>query len=86
MSLENFAFKTKSDFIQAAFNQVALIVSEHGYPSLECMSPALSTEQCLRHLAVVASDWSYDFSEIDKLLDVYKKSNAEIQVYLGDFD
>jgi len=57
------SFQNNLDFIQAAFNQVAKIVAEHGNPCLEVCCPAESTEKCLEHLAVVASDWSYDYSK-----------------------
>ena len=72
----------RQSFIQAAFNEVARIVSEHGNACLEACVPAIPTERCLEQLAVVASDWSYDYSVIDAYLDTYKKSNAEISEYL----
>ncbi|AVN21956.1 hypothetical protein RGN99_002334 [Acinetobacter baumannii] len=78
------AFQNHLDFIQAAFNQVAKIVAEHGHPCLDVCCPAESTERCLEHLAVVASDWSYDYSLIDAHLETYKKANAEIREYLGE--
>ena len=77
-------FNTQLDFIQAAFNKVAEIVAQHGHPCLEVCCPAESTEKCLEHLAVVASDWSYDYSLIDAHLETYKKANAEIREYLGE--
>lgn len=79
-------FKDQQSFIQAAFNCVAKIVAEHGHPCLESCTPALSTEQCLNHLCVVAADWSYDYSLIDAYLETYKDSNKEIQEYFGDDD
>lgn len=82
--MNNISFGPNLDFIQAAFNQVAKIVSEHGRPCLEVFCPAESTERCLEHLAVVASDWSYDPSLIDAHLDTYKKANAEIKEYLDE--
>ncbi|MBF6907574.1 hypothetical protein HN295_20760, partial [Acinetobacter baumannii] len=51
---------------------------------LDVCCPAESTERCLEHLAVVASDWSYDYSLIDAHLETYKKANAEIREYLGE--
>ena len=78
------SFQNHLDFIQAAFNQVAKIVAEHGNPCLEVCCPAESTEKCLQHLAVVASDWSYDYSLIDAHIETYKKANAEIREYLGE--
>ena len=78
------SFQNHLDFIQAAFNQVAKIVAEHSNPCLEVCCPAESTERCLEHLAVVASDWSYDYSLIDAHLETYKKANAEIREYLGE--
>ena len=77
-------FNTQLDFIQAAFNKVAEIVAQHGHPCLEVCCPAESTEKCLEHLAVVASDWAYDYSLIDAHLETYKKANAEIREYLGE--
>lgn len=82
--MEVFQFKSRADFIQSAFDQVAKIVAEHGNPCLEVCCPAESTENCLKHLAVVASDWSYDYSLIDAHLETYKKANAEIREYLGE--
>lgn len=83
-NMNNIIFVSTQEFIQAAFNQVAKIVAEHGNPCLEVCCPAESTEKCLEHLAVVASDWSYDYSLIDAHLETYKKANAEIREYLGE--
>ncbi len=49
-------FKNNFDFIQAAFNKVDEIVAQYGHPCLDICCPAESTERCLEHLAVVASD------------------------------
>jgi hypothetical protein len=51
----NISFETRQDFVQAAFNQVAEIIYEHGLPILECGSPAEGTEDCLDHLLTVLS-------------------------------
>lgn len=77
-------FKSKAEFIQAAFEQVAKIVSDHAQPCLESLTPALSTERCLVHLAVVAYDWSYDSSVIDALAETYKKTNSELIEAFGE--
>jgi len=77
-------FNSNSEFTQAAFDHVAKIVSEHGFASLEACVPAVPTHQCLSHLAMVASEWSYDFSTIEAYADTYKKSNDEITDYFGD--
>lgn len=79
-----YEFKTRQDFLQVSFNEIARIVSEHGHPCLEVCCPAESTERCLEHLAVVASELFYDSSLIDAHLDTYKKSNAEIKEYLDE--
>lgn len=82
---DKLVFLTKSDFIQAAFDQVAKIVSDHAQPCLDSLTPAISTEKCLYHLAAVASDWSYDSSKIEAYADLYKNSNAElIEAFGGD--
>ncbi len=78
----NIIYKDRQEFIQAAFDEVARIVSEHGNTCVEACVPAIPTERCLEQLALVASDWSYDFSLIDAYLDIYKKSNSEIMEYL----
>jgi hypothetical protein len=80
--MNKIVFLDRQSFIQAAFNEVARIVSEHGNASVESCVPAIPTERCLEQLAVVASDWSYDYSVIDAYLDTYKKFNAEISEYL----
>lgn len=82
--MKTIVFNSNQEFIQAAFNQVAKIVSEHGQPCLEAFVPAFSTEQCLEHLALVASDWSYDYSVIDAYGQSYKISNAELKEEMGD--
>jgi len=82
--MNNITFISTQAFPQVAFNQVAKTVAEHGNPCLEVCCPAESTEKCLEHLAVVASDWSYDYSLIDAHLETYKKANAEIREYLGE--
>lgn len=46
--------------------------------------PAFSTEQCLEHLALVASEWAYDFSTIDAYGQTYKIANAELKEEMGD--
>ncbi|MGQ1212112.1 hypothetical protein ACT41I_12740 [Acinetobacter baumannii] len=79
-----YQFFDRQSFVQASFNEVARIVAEHGHPCLDVCCPAESTERCLEHLAVVASDWSYDYSFIDAHLETYKKANAEIREYLGE--
>ena len=84
MQKEQLTFQTKSDFIQAAFDQVAKIVSDHAQPCLEALTPAISAEKCLFHLAAVASDWSYDSSKIEAYADLYKNSNFELIEAFGD--
>ncbi|WP_119686218.1 hypothetical protein [Acinetobacter ursingii] len=79
-------FKTKTDFIQAAFEQVAKIVSDHAEPCLEALTPAISAEKCLMHLAVVAHYWSYDASTIDAYAEIYKNANQELIEAFGDHD
>lgn len=72
------SFKTKTEFVQAAFEQVAKIVSDHAQPCLESLTPAISAEKCLFHLAVVAHDWSYDASVIDAYAEITKEANQEL--------
>ena len=79
-----YEFKTRQDFLQFSFNEIARIIAEHGHPCLDVFCPAESTERCLEHLAVVASDLSYDYSLIDAHLETYKKANAEIREFLGE--
>lgn len=81
---EKLTFRNKSDFIQAAFDQVAKVVSDHAQPCLEALTPAISAEKCLYHLATVAHDWSYDSSKIDAYADLYKQSNSELIEAFGD--
>ena len=82
--MDALSFSSNLEFIQAVFNKIAEIVAQHGHPCLDVCCPAESTEQCLEHLAVVANDWSYDYSLIDAHLETYKKANAEIREYLGE--
>ena len=77
-------FKTKADFVQAAFDQVAKIVSDHAQPCLESLTPAISAEKCLFHLAAVCQDWSYDATKIDAYASLYKQSNFELIEAFGD--
>lgn len=84
MANQSLIFKDQQEFVQAAFNKVAQIVSEHGQPCLEAFVPAFSTEQCLEHLALVAHEWSYDFSIIDAYGQTYKNANAELKEEMGD--
>lgn len=84
MSNHQLVFKTKAEFIQAAFEQVAKIVSDHAEPCLEALSPAIAAEKCLSHLALVAYDWSYDASTIDAYADIYKKANQELIEAFGE--
>ncbi|NAR63973.1 hypothetical protein GPS57_09270 [Acinetobacter haemolyticus] len=77
-------FQSKSDFIQAAFDQVAKVVSDHAQPCLQALTPAISAEKCLYHLATVAHDWSYDSSKIDVYAELYKQSNSELIEAFGD--
>lgn len=84
MTMNNLSFSTKQEFLQTAFNEVARIVSEHGQPCLEAFVPAFSTEQCLEHLALVASEWAYDYSVIDAYGQTYKIANQELKEEMGD--
>ena len=77
-------FQTKADFVQAAFDQVAKIVSDHSKLCLESMTPAVSTEKCLYHLATVACDWSYDYTKIEAYADLCKRMNLELFEAFGD--
>ncbi|QQT93744.1 hypothetical protein [Acinetobacter johnsonii] len=64
--MKTITFSSPQDFTQAAFNRVAELVSQHGQCALENFVPAFSTEQCLEHLAFVASEMAYDYSLIGK--------------------
>ena len=59
--MNNYSFTDSQSFTQAAFNRVAELVSQHGQCALDNFVPAFSTEQCLEHLAFVASEMAYDF-------------------------
>ncbi|CAB1221601.1 hypothetical protein SFB21_2892 [Acinetobacter bouvetii] len=84
MNMPILTYKDTQDFTQAAFNRVAELVSQHGQCALENFVPAFSTEQCLEHLALVASEMAYDYSFIDAHADIYKKTNAELKEEMGD--
>ena len=72
------SLSSHQDFVQVAFDTVAKIVSDHGQHCLESLTPAISTEKCLMHLAAVAHDWSYDATVIDTYANLYKESNSEL--------
>lgn len=76
-------FQDQVSFTQAAFNEVTRIISQHGVSVLDCLVPALNTQQCLEHLAFVASEYGYDYSFIDAHLETYKKANSEFQDATG---
>lgn len=82
--MTNLSFKTKQDFIQCAFETVAKIVSDHGQHCLEALTPAISTEKCLSHLAFVSYEWSYDPIVIDTYANLYKESNLELIEAFGE--
>jgi len=84
MQNDQLIFRTKAEFVQASFEQVAKIVSDHSQPCLEALTPAISAEKCLYHLAAVAADWSYDPSKIEAYADLYKRSNSELIEAFGD--
>lgn len=77
-------FQTKADFVQAAFDVVAKIISDHSIPCLEALTPAISAERCLTHLATVVHDWSYDASKIDAYADLCKRTNEELIEAFGE--
>lgn len=77
-------FSSKQEFVQVAFDTVAKIVSDHGQHCLESLTPAISTQKCLSHLAVVAHDWSYDATLIDTYANLYKESNLELIEAFGE--
>lgn len=81
----NISFETRQDFVQAAFNQVAEIIYEHGLPILECGSPAEGTEDCLDHLLIVLNDWSYNSEKVVIYLDFFTESNRVIREELDEF-
>ena len=76
--MPNLSFSSHQDFVQVAFDTVVKIVSDHGQHCLESLTPAISTEKCLIHLAAVAHDWSYDATVIDTYANLYKESNSEL--------
>ena len=80
----NLTFKTKQEFLQCAFESVAKVILDHGQHCLEALTPAISTEKCLMHLASVAHDWSYDVSVIDTYANLYKESNLELIEAFGE--
>lgn len=82
--MNQLTFQTKADFVQAAFDQVAKIVSDHAQPCIESLTPAMSAEKCLFHLAAVCQDWSYDPSKIDAYAELYKKTNSELIEAFGE--
>ncbi|WP_104471497.1 hypothetical protein [Acinetobacter indicus] len=82
--MNNYSFSNPQDFTQAAFNRVAELVSQHGQDCLDAFVPAHSTERCLEHLALVASEMAYDYSLIDAHADLYKKTNRELEDEMGD--
>lgn len=77
-------FNSSQDFTQAAFNRVAELVSQNGQCAIDNFVPGFSTEHCLEHLALVASEMAYDYSLIDAYADIYKKTNAELKEEMGD--
>ncbi|EHU1480988.1 hypothetical protein ABDZ21_02580 [Acinetobacter baumannii] len=77
-------FQDQVSFTQAAFNEVTRIISQHGVSVLDCLVPAVNTQQCLEHLAFVASEYGYDYSFIDAHLETYKKANSEFQDAYGE--
>ncbi|ENV33005.1 hypothetical protein F960_02727 [Acinetobacter gerneri DSM 14967 = CIP 107464 = MTCC 9824] len=77
-------FNSRQEFIQCAFESVAKIVSDHGQSCLDALTPAISAEKCLFHLAAVAHDWSYDPSVIDAYAVLYKQSNQELIEAFGE--
>ena len=82
--MNNYSFSDSQSFTRAAFKRVAELVSQHGQCALDNIVPAFSTEQCLEHLAFVASEMAYDYSLIDVHADLYKKTNAELKEEMGD--
>lgn len=81
---DRICFNTRAEFLQASFDVVAKIVSDHAQPCLESLTPAISAEKCLFHLALVAHDWSYDSSKIDAYAELYKQSNSELIEAFGE--
>ena len=77
-------FNTKQEFLQCAFDSVAKVVSDHAEHCLEALTPAISAEKCLFHLAAVAHDWSYDPTVIDTYANLYKESNSELIEAFGE--
>ena len=82
--MKSITFNSPQEYTQAAFNRVAELVSQQGQCAIDNLVPAFSTEQCLEHLALVASEMAYDYSLIDVHADLYKKTNAELKEEMGD--
>lgn len=80
----NLSFASKQEFIQCAFETVAKIVSDQGQIALDAMTPAISTQRCLSHLAFVCHEWSYDPTVIDTYANLYKESNSELIEAFGE--
>lgn len=82
--MNNHNFQDTQEFTQAAFNRVAELVSQNGQCALDNFVPAFSTQQCLEHLALVASEMAYDYSLIYAYAEVYKNTNQEFIDEMGD--
>lgn len=78
-------FTDRQSYLQNALNDVARIISDHGQQVLECSVPAVETEKCLSHLALVATLWTYDSSLIEALADNYKIYNQEMLEYMEQY-
>ena len=84
--MQKLNFDTRTEFLQCALNAISDLVAQHAFPSIESFVPVDDAECCLRHLAVVASDWSYDYQHIDEKLKTLTDFNNQTKVYLGELD
>ena len=84
--MQQLNFSSRVEFLQSALNAVSQLVSQHAFPSIESFVPVDDAECCLKHLAVVASDWSYEYAEIDERLKIITEFNNQTKVYLGELD
>lgn len=71
-------FKNDTDFKQAAFDIVALVVGKYGQELLVSGVATPATELCLEHLNRVASTWGFDSSKIAALHSLFQEENDRL--------
>ena len=78
------SFPDRHAFAQAAFDHVAQVVADYAETVIVGGFPSLKSEECLKQLEVVSSQWGYSSVRITALIDIIESENLHLQSLLDE--